>query len=370
MRWTILITICFVSISCFSQDPYLFIGTYTSGKSKGIYVYRFYTKTGSGKEISTIKCSNPSYICVSPDGKHLYATSEGDGSGAVGAYAFEPTTGQLALLNTQSSLGSGTCYVAEDKTSKWVFVANYSSGSITALPVNTDGSLAPAAQFIQQYGSGINKQRQESSHAHSTIFSPDEKYLLEANLGTDQEHIYSFNPAQNLPLTAAPDSVISLEPGTGPRHIVFHPKKPFVYIIGELTGTVDAYNYDSYTGKLTHLQRIRTTPENFTGFAGSADIHIRGDGKFLYASNRGESNTLAVFEIGNDGKLSTIQFIDVKGKHPRNFVIDPSDRFLLVANRDTDNVVVFSIDPMNGTLKATGNELSIPNPVCLKFLTP
>jgi 6-phosphogluconolactonase len=236
------------------------------------------------------------------------------------------------------------------------------------LPVNTDGSLAPAVQVIQQLGKGKDTARQESAHLHSTIFSPDEKFLLAADLGTDKEHVYAFNPANNIPLKEARDSVVSLKAGTGPRHIAFNPVKSDVYILGELTGTVDAFHFDKNSGKLTHFQRIRTTPESFKGDPGSADIHIRADGKFLYATNRGNSNTIAVFAIRKDGRLTTKQILSVKGKHPRNFVIDPTSHFLLVANRDTDNIVIFSIDPVSGLLKATGNEISIPNPVCLKFL--
>jgi 6-phosphogluconolactonase len=225
-------------------------------------------------------------------------------------------------------------------------------------------------KVIQQFGKGPDKERQEASHVHSAIFSPDEKYLLEANLGTDQEHVYRFTASKNLPLTEANDSALSLKPGTGPRHIVFHPTRPLVYILGELTGTIDAYHYDSSNGALSHLQRIRTTPENFKGSPGSADIHIRGDGKFLYASNRGDANSLAVFALEKDGRLTAKQFISANGKHPRNFVIDPTNHFLLVANRDTDNIVVFKINPVTGLLKATGQEIHVPNPVCLKFFVP
>lgn len=368
MRWNLLLLFFAISISCFSQDPYLFIGTYTSGKSKGIYVYRFNESTATANQVSTIAAKNPSYLSISADGKHVYATDEDESGGAVGSYAFEPATGQLAFLNSQSSMGTCPCYVSEDKTGKWVFVANYCSGSLAALPVNIDGSLAPASQMITQSGKGPDTARQASAHVHSTIFSPDEKFLLAADLGTDEEHVYAFRPGENIPLTEPRDSVVRLEPGTGPRHIVFHPTKPDVYIIGELTGTVDAFHFDSNSGKLTHFQRIRSTPEHFNGDPGSADIHIRPDGKFLYATNRGVSNTLAVFAIEKDGKLSSRQIISVNGKHPRNFVIDPSGHFLLVANRDSDNVVIFSIDPVTGLLKATGKEISIPNPVCLKFL--
>jgi 6-phosphogluconolactonase len=368
MRWKLTLLLFLISFSCFSQEPYLFIGTYTSGKSRGIYVYKFNTKTGSATSVSSIEAKNPSYLSVSNDGKFLYATDEEQQGGSVGAYAFEPTTGQLALLNSQSSQGSCPCYVSEDKTSKWVFVANYCSGSLAALPVNSDGSLAPAMQVIQQFGKGADTARQKAAHVHSTIFSPDERFLLEANLGTDQEHVYIFRPNEMIPLAEPFDSVATLQPGSGPRHIAFHPKKSDVYILGELSGTVDAFHFDSASGQMSHFQRIRTTPEHFTGFAGSADIHIRPDGKFLYATNRGVSNTIAVFEIRKDGRLATKQIISVNGKHPRNFVIDPGGHFLLIANRDTDNIVIFSIDPVSGLLKATGKEISIPNPVCLKFL--
>jgi 6-phosphogluconolactonase len=368
MRWNLTLLFFLISFSCFSQEPYLFIGTYTSGKSKGIYVYKFNTKTGKGTEVSSAEAKNPSYLSISSNGKYLYAVDEEGQGGAVGAYAFEPATGRLALLNSQSSQGSCPCYVSGDKAGKWVFVANYCSGSLTALPVNADGSIAPAAQIIQQFGKGFDTVHQESSHVHSAIFSPDEKFLLEANLGTDQEHVYMFQPNENIPLKEPFDSVTSLQPGSGPRHIAFHPKKSDVYILSELSGTVDAFHFDSTSGKMNHFQRIRTTPEHFKGLAASADIHIRPDGKFLYASNRGESNTIAVFEIRKDGRLATKQIVSTKGKHPRNFVIDPGGHFLLAANQDSDNIVIFTIDAASGLLKATSNEISIPNPVCLKFL--
>jgi 6-phosphogluconolactonase len=264
---------------------------------------------GTGKIIPMA----PSFLSlISPDRTHVYATAEGDKDGAVGAYAFEPTTGQLALLNSQSARGTCTCYVAEDKSGKWIFVANYCSGNIAALPVNTDGSLAPAVQVIQQYGKGKDTSRQESAHLHSTIFSPDEKFLLAADLGTDKEHVYMFNPGQNIPLREARDSVVSLKPGTGPRHIAFHPTKSDVYILRELSGTVDAFHFDNNSGKLTHFQRIRTTPESFKGDPGSADIHIRADGKFLYATNRGIPTRLPFLPYTRTESFPTNKFCPLK----------------------------------------------------------
>ncbi|HVY76593.1 MAG TPA: lactonase family protein [Puia sp.] len=370
MRRIIFFLLIAINATAYAQDAYLFVGTYTSGKSKGIYVYKFNTASGVATEVSTLKADNPSYLAIAPDGKHIYSANEGPGMGSVGAYAFDAQTGQLRLLNNQSAQGKGTCYIAEDKSMKWVTVANYSSGSLTALPVNSDGSLAPAAQNIQHEGSGPVKDRQERSHVHSTIFSPDEKFLYVADLGTDKEHIYRFDANQPKPLSEAVDSFISLTPATGPRHIVFHPTKPFVYLIGELSGTIDAFHYDQQSGKLTPVQRLNTTPDDFTGHPDGADIHIGPDGKFLYATDRGNANSIAVFAIGEDGRLTKKQYLSVNGNHPRNFVIDPTGRFLLVANKDTDNVVIFSIDPATGLLTATGKELQIPSPVCLKFLVP
>jgi 6-phosphogluconolactonase len=248
MRWITLILFITITIPSFSQDPYLFVGTYTNGKSKGIYVYRFNTTTGTGTEVSTIKSDNPSYLAIAPDGKHIYSANEsGTPDAYVGSYSFDPETGKLFFLNKQSSQGNSTCYISEDKSQKWVVVANYGSGSLAALPVNSDGSLAPASQVIQHSGSGINKNRQAGPHVHSTIFSPDEKYLYAADLGTDKEYIYHFDPNQSAPLTDAKDSFASVTPGSGPRHIAFHPSCPFLYLISDMAGTMDAFLYDVRT---------------------------------------------------------------------------------------------------------------------------
>ena len=368
MSRLILLGLLAIPFSSFSQEAYLFVGSYTTGKSKGIYVYRFNLATGTGKEVSTLKVDNPSYITVSQDGKFLYSAGESDSTGLVSSFAFDSKKGKLRLLNSQSSLGGGTCYIAETKNQKWVTTANYGSGSLVAYPVNSDGSLAPAAQIIQHTGSGANKQRQEAPHVHSTIFSPDEQYLFVADLGTDKEHIYRFDGKSPTPLSEAADSAFMLSPGSGPRHIAFHPSKPWMYLLSELSGTVDVFKYDSGAGKISPLQRIRNTPESFKGDPGSADIHLTSDGKYLYASNRGDADNIAVYTVGEDGTLTNKQYVSVKGKHPRNFVIDPTDHYLLVANKDSDNVVIFTIDPNTGMLTATGQELHIPNPTCLKFL--
>jgi 6-phosphogluconolactonase len=221
--------------------------------------------------------------------------------------------------------------------------------------------------LIQHSGSGTVKDRQEKAHVHSVVLSPDQHYLYAADLGTDQETIYRFDPFKPLPLSAAADSFVKVSPGSGPRHLVFHPKKPYAYLIEELSGTVDVFRYNH--GMLKPIQRISTHPSDFTGQKGSADIHITADGRFLYASNRGDANSIAIFSIDTaTGKLKNRGFQSVMGKTPRNFIIDPTGHYLLVANQQSDNIVLFKIDRQTGLLKPTGDQIQVPNPVCLKML--
>lgn len=368
MRISVLFALLFVSAGAVAQNYYMFVGTYTKGNSEGIYVYRFNTNNAGVVLLSTIKSENPSYLTISPNGNYLYAVNENDSAGDVSSYVFDRGTGQLHLLNIQSSKGSDPCYITEDKTSKWVTVANYSSGSLVALSVNPDGSLNPAAQFIQHSGSGADPQRQSKAHVHSTVLSPDQHFLYVADLGMDKLSIYHFSPEKKIPLSSIKDSTVSLDPGTGPRHFVFHPSKPYAYLIGELSGTVDAFSYTSSTGALKRLQRISSHPPGYKGQMGSADIRITPNGKFLYATNRGDANSIAIFSIDAAGKLHSKGFQSSLGVHPRNFMIDPTGRYLLVANRDTDNIVVFAINQQTGLLKNTGRQIKVPSPVCLKMV--
>jgi len=373
MRLTSTIALILLSFSGFTQQYYLFIGTYTEGStgvangSKGIYVYRFDATAGSFQPVSTIATDNPSYLALAPQGNFVYAvneTHEGT-TGNVSAFAFDKKTGKLTFLDKQTSGGNDPCYVTVDKHRKWVMVANYSGGSYEALPVRTDGSLAPATQIVQHYGSGPNKARQEKAHVHSTILTPDQKYMVVCDLGMDQLSVLRFNSAATRqPLTPAADSTVHLQPGIGPRHSCFYPGKPFAYIIDELGGTVDAFHYSN--GRFSPLQHISSHPAGYIGDIGSADIHITPDGRFLYASNRGDANSLAIFSIDPaTGRLTNKGFQSTMGRTPRNFMIDPTGHWLLVANQNGNNVVLFRIDPRTGMLTDTGKRIEIPSPVCL-----
>jgi len=353
----------------FTQHYYLFVGTYTSGKSEGIYVCDFDGSTGAGRLVSSVKSTNPSYLALAPGGAYLYSVNENgaDKQGSVSAYSFDRKTGQLAFINQEGSGGSDPCFVAVNRDRKWLVVANYSGGSLSAIPIGEDGSVKPLSQLIQHEGSGINARRQEKAHVHATFFSPDERFVLSPDLGMDRLMVYRFNKNVSTPLSGAKDSAIAILPGSGPRHLSFHPSLPYLYLLDELTGTVDVYRY--HDGILGHRQRLTTEPKDFQGEKGSADIHVSPNGRFLYATNRGDGNTIAVYTIDpKNGRLHLKAVQSVLGKHPRNFIIEPSGRFLLVANRDTDNIVVFRINQQTGILKPTGKQIEIPNPVCLKLL--
>lgn len=359
-----------LSFAGFTQSPkataehYLLVGTYTRGKSEGIYVYKFNSQTGKAALVSSAPASNPSYLAVSPNRRYVYAVNEDRDSGAVTAFSF--AAGKLKKLDTKPSGGDHPCYVSVDKTGKWVFVGNYNGSNFSVFPVAANGSLQASATTITHKGSSINKERQEKSHVHCTALSPDNRYLFVSDLGMDKIMTYSFNAASGK-LVSAPHPFTAVTPGAGPRHITFAPSGKYAYLVEELSGTVIAFAYNN--GRLTQLQSISSVPADFKGFAGSADIHVSPDGKFLYATNRGESNTIAVFSINPGSGMLTVQHIyPVLGKAPRNFNFDPSGNFLLVANQDSDEIVVFKRDKQTGLLTDTGNRIKAGNPVCIKWI--
>jgi len=353
-----------------AQEKYLITGSYTEkSPSEGIYVYRFNTTDGSFKEVSHVKTPNPSFLVVSPDQRFVYAIHElgrGNNGGEVASFSFDKKTGVLTPLNKQLTVGDHPCYVEIDKTGKWIFAGNYSSGSLSVLPIRADGSLDSASTHIQHTGSGPNKDRQAGPHVHCTYISPDNRFLYVPDLGLDKVMIYSFD-AKTGKLQTAAQPFAAVAPGGGPRHIDFSPNKRFAYLIEEMGGRVNAYRYNN--GALKLVQTVSSLAKGESGFAGSADIHVSPDGKFLYATNRGDYNNIAIYKINaTDGKLTNTGFISSGGKTPRNFSIDPSGNFLLCANQETNNIVIFKRDKTTGQLTPTGKEISTGKPVCLKWM--
>lgn len=350
-------------------DYNLLVGTYTKeGKSDGIYVYDFNVKSGEFGLISNAPgIANPSYLAISKSGKKVYSVSEaGRGKGSISAFAFDPSTGELKLINTVSSGGDGPCYVEVDTDDKFVFSGNYSGGTLAAIRVNDDGSLDSSIQVIKHEGTSINKDNQSKPHVHSTVLSPDNKYLIVADLGTDKVHTYKFDKSAAEPLSPADPAYVSATPGAGPRHSTFHPNGKFVYVVNELDGSVTAYAYAD--GKLSPIQSITMLKEGYKGTIEGADIHCSPDGRFLYASNREESNEILIYAIGKDGKLKYAGRQSTLGKAPRNFVIDPTGKFLLVGNQNSDEIVIFTRNGKTGLLTDTGKRISLGMPVCLKFV--
>jgi len=349
----------------------LYVGTYTSGKSEGIYGYRMDRVSGALTRFNAFKSVNPSFLTIDRSKRYLYAVNEvgeyaGKPGGGVSAFAIDPLTGNLRLLNEQATQGADPCYLTIDSRRRALLVANYTGGNISVLPVRSDGTLGMVIDLEQHQGSSV-KEQQKGPHAHCVILDRSERYALAADLGIDKVMIYSFDRS-NDKLTPATQPWVQLQPGAGPRHLTFHPNGKYLYVISELDSTLTAFRYTELNGTLSQIETVSTLPSDFTGVSYCADVHVSPSGKFLYGSNRGH-NSIVVFEIDpRTGKLSLVQHVSTQGSWPRNFTLDPAGRFLLVANQRTDNVVIFTIDLRSGQLTPTGVTEQIPSPVCLKFL--
>lgn len=357
-----------------SNGQYLvYLGTYTGPKSKGIYAYRFSPSTGKLTSLGlAAETENPSYLSISPDRRFLYAVNETDHyqdqkTGAVSAFSINLETGKLTFLNQVASRGTGPCYVSLDNSGKYVLVANYNSGSVAVFPVESDGRLGKATAFVQHHGSSVNHRRQAGPHAHSIHVSPDNRFVLAADLGLDEVLVSRFDAAEGTLIPNNPPFA-KVKPGSGPRHFVFSPNGKFVYVISEMGSSLTVFSYDAERGALEEKQVISTLPNNFHGESSGAEVEIAPSGKFLYASNRG-NDSIAVFAIdAENGTLTPVEYTPTQGKTPRMFQIDPTGHYLFAANQDSDNVVIFRIDPETGRLTPAGQVLELGSPVCVQFV--
>ncbi len=358
-----------MGVQLLAQTAYVFIGSYCEDKTtEGIYVYKLNETTGALTKVTSIKgIVNPSYLALSPNGKYVYACTETamPMAGGVSSFEFNAKNKSLTFLNSQESGGDNPAHVAVHKNGKWLVCGNYSGGSLSVFPLLSDGKMGTFAQLIEFKDSSANKSRQEKSHIHQAVFSPNDDYVFFPDLGADKIRTYKFDGTQKMPLIDMPKPYTKTAEGSGPRHFTFHPNGKFAYCVEELSGTISAYNYKS--GNLERLQNVYAYSEKHTDGFGGADIHISPDGKFLYASNRGVENNIAIFSIAANGKLLLIGHQSTLGNHPRNFTLDPSGKFLLVANKNTGEVVVFKRNITTGLLTDTHNQIKLSNPSCLKI---
>jgi 6-phosphogluconolactonase len=358
-----------------SGDQLVYIGTGAGPKSHGIYVFKFAAATGKLTPLGlAAETTDPGFLAIDPSHRNLYAVNEisnyeGKQLGSVSAFSINHKTGKLTLLNVVESGGSGPTHLVVDKTGKYVLVANYVSGSVAMFPILADGRLGKASAVLPQTGHSINPQRQEGPHAHSVYTSPDNRFAISADLGTDQVYVYRFDAAKG---TLAPNQppFATVAAGSGPRHFAFSTNAKFGYVIQELSWTITAFSYDAQRGALHSLQTVPTLPAGFKVKGGetSAEVVVHPSGKFLYGSNRGDDNSIAVFAIDPaQGTLTHIENVSTEGKTPRSFSLDPTGRYLIAANQDSSTLVVYRVDAATGRLTPTGEKQDAPSPTCVLF---
>lgn len=355
------------------KELYVYVGSYTDEQHQnGISLFAINAQTGAMRLVeSYTDLPNASFLALNDARKVLYAVSEtesynGRFGGAAAAYAIEAGTGRLKKLNQQPTDGSAPCYISLDQTNQTIYVANYSSGSVTVYPAQAGGELGEPAQLVKHEGSlGPHADRQEAPHAHSIVPAPNNRYAISADLGLDRLVVSSIDAESGLLL---PHGDAAMKPGAGPRHLVYSADSRYVYAVGELDSTVTVLGYEADAGELTALQSLSTLPEGFSGENSCADIHLSGDGRHVYVSNRGH-DSIAVYAVDRpSGTLSVVGWQATLGRTPRNFALSPQGELLLAANQDSNSIVVFHVDAETGMLRETGQTAAVSRPVCIKFL--
>lgn len=368
----IIIVITLISCESKKETTLLFVGSYTDKKpGKGISIYEFNNETGEAElKFQLDSLINSSFLKLSPNGKFLYAVIESQMPyhGKVAAFSIDSFQGKISLLNMQDCGGKNPVHLEIDKTGQYLINSNYTDPTLSVFKIKPDGSLNKYSQAITFQGSSIFKGRQEAPHIHSSNFSPDGNYLFVHDLGTDKIRKFNVTKNKNGILTLQKDAPLNVKPGSGPRHFTFHPNGKYGYGLAELSGKVTAYKLTK--DSLEFLEDYQAN-SNSQKIYRSADIHISPDGKFLYASNRGsEENTIAIFSINlKDGKLKLVGHESTYGEHPRNFAIDPSGNFLLVANQHSDNIVIFRRHLKTGKLTKLPHEITLNTPSSLQMRT-
>ena len=348
-------------------DYLVFVGTYTTGESKGIYVFRLEDTSGKLEQINLApNVENPSYLEIHPSGKFLYAVNEID-EGLLSSFNIDVKTGGIKLLNQQSSLGNAPCHISIDKSGRCALITNYESGNICASTIGDNGYLSEAKSNIKHHGKSTDPVRQKGPHAHSINIDPYNRFAVVADLGLDQVLVYRLDTA-NAKLELNNSPLVQLPGGQGPRHLDFHPSGHYAYLINEIGNTLSSFKYDASYGTLSEIQRVSALPHDFDNTNQCADIHVHPSGKFVYGSNRGHDSICIARIDQESGRLTALNFQATGGINPRNFALEPSGKYLFAANSDSNNIVTFKIDKDSGLLGPTGYFAEVPTPVCIKIL--
>lgn len=351
----------------FTQQHLMLVGTYNTTDSFGIQVVRFNSQNGSADLLTHYQTSNPSYLALSPNSNFVYAVNEdgADKGGRVSSLKIDKKSGRLTPINHQPSNGIHPCYITTDKKGKWILAGNYTSGTLSVLPVRK-GVISPSIQTIQHTGKGPDSSRQQSPHVHGVFINPNSGYVYVTDLGANRIFKYSMDK-KNGHLKATKMPIIRGITGNGPRHLDFHPNGKFIYVLNELSNEIAVVKQageDDF-----EIQSISSLPITFKGTSTAADIHISSDGNFLYCSNRGSANSIGIYKIDTDnGFLSLITHTYTGGETPRNFNFDPTGRFLLVANQNSNSIAIFKREASTGLITDTGNRIKINKPVCIKWV--
>ena len=349
---------------------FVYVGCYTTkqrnARGEGINVYRMDRASGAWTHLQLVRdLVNPSWLTLDGQQRFLYS-AHGDGE-VVTAFGIDKSTGQLKLLNQQATGGKNGVRIAVDSTNKYLVCANYSSGTVAVLPINSDGSLAPLSDLASPPGKpGPHRSRQDSSHPHDTLFDRQGRFVVVPDLGLDTVFVYKLDTASGKLVANDPPSVTT-RPAAGPRHVDFHPSKPYAYVINELDSTIATYRFDPERGELKAMQVITTLPPAFTGDSTTAEIAVAPSGRFVYGSNRGH-DSLAIFAVDQaTGVLAPVGWEPTQGKTPRFFAIEPSGTFLYAANQDSDTIVTFRVDQATGKLAPAGQVVKTGSPSTIVF---
>jgi 6-phosphogluconolactonase len=350
-----------------AADDFVFFGTHLAGAGKGFSLAHFDSDTGALTVPQfDAEAVAPAYFVIHPDGRHLYTCNSGR-PGGISAYAIDRTTGKLTLINSRPAGGADTSYLSLDRTGRYALIANYEGGNIAVFALAPDGGIGARTAFVQHTGHSVDPERQKHAYAHSIITDPSNRFAVVCDLGLDKVFVYRFD-ARTGSLAPNDPAFVTVAPGSGPRHPVFHPNGRWVYVVTEIGSTVLAFDWDGASGILHQFQTVSALPAGFPGVSVSAEIAVHPNGRFLYVSNRGD-DSIAIFAIdGANGRLTPLGHVPTHGKTPRNFAFDPSGRWIIATNHGSNNAVVFRVDGATGLLTPTGAPVPVPYPFCERFL--